>query len=522
MKKMLKQMKGITLIALVITIIVLLILAGVSIAMLTGENGILSQAQRARDETENAAKNETRDLQQIESWMNERITGEVQAYPVDDANPGKLDGEGTSEKPYKIESIEDLVAFSSIVNTGAYNGESYSNRTYNGEYVELSQTLDFNYDGSYALESSLESGGLKDTLTNGGFEIIGKNFSYASSTGNIFLGTFNGNGNTIKNVYIKNQFLTDNSAAVAGLFGVIGGRIQNLNIIGKIQIDIPVTVEQAVGGIAAFSSGTIENCNTNISIYGEEIGSGTKVIGGIVGANLGNVNRCYANVNIEEKGLSTNEIGGIVGVNYNKVYNCVSQGNINATKNGDYLYFIGGIVAENRGICLNHVSEVTIDVENLYNGNSIYVGGIIGYGASEKNNNDVVEPANRLVGNCYFKGTIRNNSNVENQYFNLGGLIGRIKIGTVENCYYNGTLENTGSAKPILYNGCGLAENTTIRNCKYIDGENIINESGCTLVDNGSEDLTDQKVLNYINSYVDASSEDLAKWTLSGSNFQFQ
>ena len=42
--------KGITLIALVITIIVLIILAGVSIAMLTGDNGILSQAQRAKEE----------------------------------------------------------------------------------------------------------------------------------------------------------------------------------------------------------------------------------------------------------------------------------------------------------------------------------------------------------------------------------------------------------------------------------------------------------------------------------------
>ena len=42
--------KGITLIALVITIIVLLILAGVSIAMLTGDNGILTQATVAKKE----------------------------------------------------------------------------------------------------------------------------------------------------------------------------------------------------------------------------------------------------------------------------------------------------------------------------------------------------------------------------------------------------------------------------------------------------------------------------------------
>ena len=47
-----RQANGITLIALVITIIVLLILAGVSIAMLTGENGILTQAQNASKQTD--------------------------------------------------------------------------------------------------------------------------------------------------------------------------------------------------------------------------------------------------------------------------------------------------------------------------------------------------------------------------------------------------------------------------------------------------------------------------------------
>ena len=47
MKNTIRQNKGITLIALVITIIVLLILAGVTIAMLTGENGILTNANTA-------------------------------------------------------------------------------------------------------------------------------------------------------------------------------------------------------------------------------------------------------------------------------------------------------------------------------------------------------------------------------------------------------------------------------------------------------------------------------------------
>ena len=47
-----KRQKGITLIALVITIIVLIILAGVSIAMVVGENGIIPQSKNARRETE--------------------------------------------------------------------------------------------------------------------------------------------------------------------------------------------------------------------------------------------------------------------------------------------------------------------------------------------------------------------------------------------------------------------------------------------------------------------------------------
>ena len=43
--------RGITLIALVLTIIVLLILAGISIQMLTGNSGILTQTQNAKDST---------------------------------------------------------------------------------------------------------------------------------------------------------------------------------------------------------------------------------------------------------------------------------------------------------------------------------------------------------------------------------------------------------------------------------------------------------------------------------------
>ena len=53
-KRISRKERGITLIALVITIIVLLILAGVSIATLTGQNGILTQAKNAKERTEDS------------------------------------------------------------------------------------------------------------------------------------------------------------------------------------------------------------------------------------------------------------------------------------------------------------------------------------------------------------------------------------------------------------------------------------------------------------------------------------
>ena len=61
---------GITLIALVITIIVLLILAGVSIATLTGDNGILTRANDAKTETEEAKEDELRKLTALEAATN--------------------------------------------------------------------------------------------------------------------------------------------------------------------------------------------------------------------------------------------------------------------------------------------------------------------------------------------------------------------------------------------------------------------------------------------------------------------
>ena len=70
--------KAITLIALVITIIVLLILAGVTISTLFGQNGIIENAIKAKEETEEAEKQEQEQIKELESLIEnkgEDVTG---------------------------------------------------------------------------------------------------------------------------------------------------------------------------------------------------------------------------------------------------------------------------------------------------------------------------------------------------------------------------------------------------------------------------------------------------------------
>ncbi len=78
-----KRNSGITLIALVITIIVLLILAGVSIAMLTGDNGILTQATEAKEETRGGAVQEARDLWKT-NQESDKLAGTSTAQTLDE------------------------------------------------------------------------------------------------------------------------------------------------------------------------------------------------------------------------------------------------------------------------------------------------------------------------------------------------------------------------------------------------------------------------------------------------------
>ena len=75
--------KGITLIALVITIIILLILAGITIATLTGENGLFARAKQAKEETEKAQVDEKIKLALLEATI-ESETGSANYSSIED------------------------------------------------------------------------------------------------------------------------------------------------------------------------------------------------------------------------------------------------------------------------------------------------------------------------------------------------------------------------------------------------------------------------------------------------------
>ena len=67
--------KGITLIALVVTIVVLLILAGVSVNAIFSENGIIKRAKDAQNKMDQAAENDQKGINELSNWLDSKING---------------------------------------------------------------------------------------------------------------------------------------------------------------------------------------------------------------------------------------------------------------------------------------------------------------------------------------------------------------------------------------------------------------------------------------------------------------
>lgn len=114
-----KEIKGITLIALIVTIIILLILAGVAIAILTGENGILSKASNASEETNKQTATEKINLK-ITNIQIATYTEKQQMPNLQDLANG-LCNDAENEIEYVITKGEPLASQLPFVDTKGYN-----------------------------------------------------------------------------------------------------------------------------------------------------------------------------------------------------------------------------------------------------------------------------------------------------------------------------------------------------------------------------------------------------------------
>ena len=305
--------KGITLIALVISIIVLLVLVGVSISMLTGQNGILRRTVEAKEKTDiekekeyiklayahAKIKKETsidsdieQEMQQemdsltgqnktnviVENGINvvfkesDRIyvikeNGEIKQEDLKiDENPGNIKKgikgetlEGDEKSPYEIWSIEDLVELSQNISE------------YKNSHISIMKDLDFSSKLSYSNYKETKYG---DINNDGESENLleelkkGEGFTPIQS----FDGVLDGKNHSLYNLYInKNQekiaFIIDNN-----------GTIKNLSI-----IDGYINGKTQVATLVVNNGGTVENVDTNSNVIAE------KWNGGIIYNNSGNI-----------------------------------------------------------------------------------------------------------------------------------------------------------------------------------------------------------------------------------------
>ena len=334
-----------------------------------------------------------------------------------------MDGLGTAAYPYQISTADQLKLFRNIVNG---TGGQAQNR---GACAVLTNDIVLN-DGTFDANGNYTTTGLIGTnpvewTPIGKYTDDGNNSPYT--------GTFNGQGHTIKGLYVN---LPD---VAVGLFGSLNGAaVRNLTVDGYVQGRNTVggIVGKARANIAVPS--TIENCRNNchvVSEYGTGGGS-YRWAGGIVGLAADTTIAGCANTGVVEARGSYNnsyasEVAGIVGILYENVTvkNCYNTGEIKVT--GDILRMgiAGGIAGSNTlgdntaSDCYN-LGAVTVS----YNGNSsdytAGVGGIMGY----------ISKSGTTVSNCYSVGKLTSATGTGTSY--IGGVVGRAANGTVESCYY--------------------------------------------------------------------------------------
>ena len=400
-----KRKEGITLIALVITIIVLLILAGVSIAMLTGQNGILSQAQNAKNKTELSSEKEQIKLAvqasitknpdtleitktNLEEGIQEQLGNNREFETTDNQDGSFIVNLKNPDKMYYVEETgkviaeENMLKISTADELKAFRDNVNNGNTYEGWYVYLANdiTLDIN--------EEWEPIGL----------YLNSNTSITDETNKPFSGIFDGNGFEIDGMKISSK------EKGRGLFGLAkNATIKNLGMGTNCNINTGVVSGAIVG--YSNSKTIIKNCFNKSKVLSNNV-----QVGGIAGQNGPD---CYI-INCYNLGTisALSSIGGIVGENFGNIYECYNSEDISSDTTN-----VGGIAGVNQG-----------NITNCYNTNSIKgtgtnVGGIVGFQSGK----------NTKISNSYNIGRIVSSNNI-------GGIIGTKLEGNIKNSYY---LENT-------------------------------------------------------------------------------
>lgn len=465
MKKFRKN-QGITLIALVITVIVLLILAGVSIATLTGNNGILTRAQEAKNETEQAEKEEKEKLGNMEDIINEYATG-IEVEQVTDENPGVLEGTGTDADPYTINSIEDLVAFAYNVREGT---------KYEGQTVKLGLNLDFNSNKSYVdpfrtnyVEYGYD-GELKTLLTTGeGFEPIGTTLSKEDETitDNSFCGYFDGDNNVIYNCYINKNLSDSGNFNMYGFFGAyLYGEVKNLGLENINYNIIAENYSTAVSGISGklYDNGKLYNCYVSGNIKLTVNGNVTANAAGLIDYNRGRIEMCSnkSSIDIEVTVNDSTSIAYCGGIALNNeietssIKNSYNSGNISVTMQSGQFAQIGGILrASSYG-----------EIESCYNSGNIYA--LINNSSNESNVGGIIAVYNNgSLNNIYNRGNVMVELYGHTLY--AGGIVGRCR-GSINNSYNVGDIINIESNSDCLVGEIAgnISSTATISNTFYI------------------------------------------------------
>ena len=158
-KKIIKKAKGITLISLVITIIILLILAGVTLSLTLGDNGIITQAQKAKEAQEIAAIKEDLQLAILDKELEKGGTGLTQEELEEIAgNYGELQEDGNTiktEDGYEIK-IDEIYKPGGGTSGGGSGASDEELAALEEKIKELEQTVEDLNNTKTELEGTIE------------------------------------------------------------------------------------------------------------------------------------------------------------------------------------------------------------------------------------------------------------------------------------------------------------------------------------------------------------------------------